>query len=73
MALPRLQSGDIIVVHDTGGYCMSMYSKYNSITPSPVYGYEKGEFGYKIWCFKERETAEETLAFWGNAYPRIVN
>ena len=25
----------------TGGYTMSMYSKYNSITPSAVYGYER--------------------------------
>ena len=28
---------------------------------------------FRIRCFKERETPEETLAFWGNAYPRIVN
>ena len=61
------------MIHDTGGYTMSMYSKYNSITPSAVYGYEKSEDGYKIRCFKEREAPEETLAFWGNAYPRIVN
>lgn len=92
--LPKLEKGDIIVVHDTGGYTMSMYSKYNSITPSAVYGYERipnsegennGFIGdklaaqcglggkFRIRCFKERETPEETLAFWGNAYPRIVN
>jgi len=92
--LPKLEKGDIIVVHDTGGYTMSMYSKYNSITPSAVYGYERmpnsgGEHNgfiddkmaaqcgagskFRIRCFKERETPEETLAFWGNAYPRIVN
>ena len=71
---PELEVGDIIVVHDTGSYTMSMYSRYNSITPSAVYGYEKSqENGYKIRCFKPRETPEETLAFWGNAYPRIVN
>ena len=75
VTLPKLEKGDIIVVHDTGGYTMSMYSKYNSITPSTVYGYERrGEGGgFRIRCFKERETPEETLAFWGNAYPRIVN
>ena len=72
--LPKVEKGDIIVVHDTGGYTMSMYSKYNSITPSAVYGYERrGEGGFRIRCFKERETPEESLAFWGNAYPRIVN
>jgi len=75
VTLPKVEKGDIIVVHDTGGYTMSMYSKYNSITPSTVYGYERrGEGGgFRIRCFKERETPEETLAFWGNAYPRIVN
>ena len=72
--LPKLERGDIIVIHDTGSYTMSMYSRYNSITPSAVYGYEKSQEGaLKIRCFKERESPEETLAFWGNAYPRIVN
>ena len=70
-----MEKGDIIVIHDTGAYTMSMYSKFNSITPSAVYGYEKNKsgLGYRIRCFKEKETTEETLAFWGNAYPRIVN
>ena len=70
-----MEKGDIIVIHDTGAYTMSMYSKFNSITPSAVYGYEKKKsgLGYRIRCFKEKETTEETLAFWGNAYPRIVN
>jgi diaminopimelate decarboxylase len=73
--LPKVEMGDILVIHDTGGYSMSMYSKYNSITPSAIYGYERlGDGGnFKIRCFKERESPEETLAFWGNAYPRIVN
>lgn len=74
VCFPKLENGDIIVVHDTGAYTMSMYSRYNSITPSAVYGYERTQFGaLRIRCFKEREKAEETLAFWGNAYPRIVN
>ena len=54
VTLPKVEKGDIIVVHDTGGYTMSMYSKYNSITPSTVYGYERrGEGGgFRIRCFK---------------------
>ena len=72
--LPKLEKGDIIVIHDTGGYTMSMYSRYNSITPSAVYGYEKTESGkFRIYCLKQRETPDETLAFWGNSYPRIIN
>ena len=58
---------------------MSMYSRYNSITPSVVYGYERSrnltnkQMGLRIRVLKEKETSNETLAFWGNAYPRIVN
>ena len=52
---------------------MSMYSRYNSITPSVVYGYERCNKGLRIRVLKEKETSNETLAFWGNAYPRIVN
>ncbi len=56
-----------------------MYSRYNSITPSVVYGYERSrnltnkQMGLRIRVLKEKETSNETLAFWGNAYPRIVN
>ena len=39
--LPKAELGDIVIIHDTGGYSMSMYSKYNSVTPSAVYGYER--------------------------------
>ena len=49
--------------------------KYNSILPSPVYGFStqevegNGEFKRKkvesVFCFKERETLEINLQFWG--------
>ena len=72
--MPKLEQNDVIVIHETGGYTMSMYSRYNSITPSAVYAYEKNQSGnFRIYCFKERETPEETLSFWGNSYSRIVN
>ncbi len=70
--LPKADPGDLLVVHDTGGYCMALYSKYNSILPSPVYGFEtaadSGEI--KFFCFKERETVEKTLEFWGFEHPK---
>ena len=66
--------GDILLIHETGGYTMAMYSKFNSILPSSTYGYrrnkETGE--YSVVCIKERESFEETLAFWGSASPRVV-
>ncbi len=65
--------GDLVVIHDTGAYGMTMYSKFNSILPSAVYGFrkeEEGESQVKIFCFKERETPEENLRFWGRKKPR---
>ena len=33
------QAEDFMIMHETGAYTMSMYSKFNSIIPSPVYGF----------------------------------
>lgn len=67
-----LGSGDILVMHDTGGYTLAMYSRYNSRQAGPVYGYqrdENGAGGFKFVVLKDRETLEESLAFWGPRTP----
>merc|ERR1719510_2183107 len=46
------KSGDILIMHETGAYTMSMYSKFNSNVPSPVYGFSLKRD--RVWCFKER-------------------
>ena len=72
--LPKVEVGDWIIIHETGGYTMAMYSKFNSILPSPVYAYRAKEGDkVEIVCVKERESVEENLAFWGNEKPRAVN
>lgn len=70
--LPPAVSGDILAIRDTGAYTMSMYCKFNSILASPVYGYWKEGEDLKFICFKERETVEECLRFWGLDTPLIV-
>jgi len=77
--LVEAQKGDILLIHDTGAYTMAMYSKFNSIQPSPTYGYRRNKNtaganqAYEIVCLKERETLPETLAFWGNDNPRTIS
>ena len=64
---------DLLVIHETGGYSMVLYSKYNSILSSPMYGYSKNKEGsYDVVCIKERPSIEENLEFWGSEEPRIV-
>jgi len=73
LELYEAKQGDILLIHETGAYTMAMYSKFNSILPSPVFGYRRKEDGgFSVVCIKERETFEETLAFWGSETPRIV-
>ena len=64
--LPKAEVNHLLVVHDTGAYCLAFYSKYNSIQASPVYGFKRdSRGGVRFVCFKERETCDETLQFWG--------
>ncbi|TYZ57482.1 hypothetical protein PybrP1_000358 [[Pythium] brassicae (nom. inval.)] len=64
--LPLIHAGDLVVIHDTGGYTLAMYSKYNSRQAPSVHAYARQDDGsFKFAVLKERETAEEALAFWG--------
>ncbi|KAG1708601.1 hypothetical protein DVH05_022229 [Phytophthora capsici] len=65
LLLPPIQVGDLVVIHDTGGYTMSMHSKYNSRQVSSHFAYSTTGSNVKFSILKERETTEETLACWG--------
>ncbi len=58
--LPRIEEGDYLVIHDTGSYTFSMWSRYNSRQTPRIIGYCNDEFE----ILKERETLEELSAFW---------
>ena len=58
--LPRMEEGDYIVIHDTGGYTFSMWSRYNSRQTPRIIGYHEERFE----ILKERETLEELQDFW---------
>ncbi len=58
--LPRIEEGDYVVIHDTGGYTFSMWSRYNSRQTPRIIGYREENFE----VIKERETLEELQRFW---------
>ncbi|OQR80626.1 diaminopimelate decarboxylase [Thraustotheca clavata] len=63
--LPLLETGDYVVIHDTGAYTMAMYSKFNSIPAPATLAYRREGNRVYVSRVKARETVEETLAFWG--------
>lgn len=60
--LPKVETGDYIVIHDTGAYTLGMWSRYNSRQIPKVVGYYQD--GQKIEVLKERESIDQILAFW---------
>ena len=60
--LPRIEEGDYLVIHDTGGYTFSMWSRYNSRQTPRILGYFND--GERFEILKERESLEELHKFW---------
>ena len=60
VSLPVIEEGDFLVIHDTGGYTFSMWSRYNSRQTPRILGYRGDNFE----VLKERETVEEVMGFW---------
>lgn len=73
VSLETPEAGDLVAIHDTGAYTMSMYCRFNNIRASPVYGLTKDTQGnLNLACFKTRETVEENLSFWGLDAPKSI-
>ncbi len=60
--LPVIEEGDYVVIHDSGGYTFSMWSRYNSRQTPRIAGYfNEGE---RFEILKERESLVELQRFW---------
>jgi diaminopimelate decarboxylase len=62
LELPLVVEGDYLLIHDTGAYTISMWSRYNSRQMPKVIGYHPGNDSFEI--LKERETPDDLLDFW---------
>ncbi len=67
--LPKVEPGDYIVVHDTGAYTLSMWSRYNSRPIPKVIGYRREppfetSEQYEFTILKSRESLEDIAEFW---------
>jgi diaminopimelate decarboxylase len=60
--LPRIEEGDIVIVHDAGAYTLGMWSRYNSRQMPRVAAYHGSEQGFSI--LKEREQPDDLWRFW---------
>ncbi|MCX6243590.1 MAG: diaminopimelate decarboxylase [Bacteroidetes bacterium] len=60
--LPAAEEGDYLVIHDTGGYTFSMWSRYNSRLMPKVMGYIGKDDQFMI--LKDRESFEHLMTEW---------
>jgi diaminopimelate decarboxylase len=60
--LPLLESGDLLLVHDTGGYYFTALWTYNSLPRPAVYGFEVGEGDeVRLTLLRPQQTLEELV------------
>lgn len=60
--LPEAEAGDYLIIHDTGAYNLSAWSRYNSRQIPIVIGYDQGTGTFEI--LRKRETLDEIVNFW---------
>lgn len=63
MALPLIEEGDFMVIHDVGAYTYSMWSCYNSRRMPAIYGYEEQQSGFQL--LRQADSLQDIASFWG--------
>ena len=62
LTLPRIEEGDFLLIHDTGAYTLSMWSRYTSRQIPKVLGYR--DEGRHFEVLRSRESADRLFHFW---------
>lgn len=60
--LPVVEQDDYLLIHDSGAYNLSMWSRYNSRLVPKVIGYRENGKSFEI--LKDKETLEDLYNFW---------
>lgn len=60
-SLPEVEEGDLLVMHDTGGYTLGMWSRYCSRLMPEVLAWD----GSQLEVLRKRETEDDLVRFWG--------
>ncbi|HVK67077.1 MAG TPA: alanine racemase [Polyangium sp.] len=63
LALPRIDPGDFVLLHDVGAYTLGMWSRHCSRGLPLVLGYD----GDTLSVLKDRETPDDVVAFWSRS------
>ena len=64
VALPGLEPGDWLVVHDVGAYSMSMWSRHCNRGMPPVIGYRDVGGNVELTVLREGEDAHDLVRLW---------
>lgn len=60
-ALPPIEEGDLVVLHDVGAYTLGMWSRHCSRGMPPVYGYGAAQ-GFEL--LRAGESPQDVVRFW---------
>ncbi|MEY9872058.1 diaminopimelate decarboxylase [Streptacidiphilus sp. MAP12-33] len=66
--LPPIRPGDLVVLHDTGGYYASAPWGYNSVARPAVHGFSTRDGAVRFATVRDRQTALEIVAESGGAH-----
>ncbi|MCU7820574.1 diaminopimelate decarboxylase [Kitasatospora sp. DSM 101779] len=67
-ALPRIEPGDLVVLHDTGGYYTSAHWAYNSLARPAVHGFTAADGPVRFATVRPEQTLAEIAAEAGAAH-----
>ena len=63
--LPPVNSGDCVLIRDTGAYTLSLWSRHCSRAIPLILGYDEvDDRNIRFVTLRRRETADDIVSFW---------